>query len=189
VRVAGTVFFRPQDEFYLFLEPTRQDASRFLLVGMLQGAYRIVRGPRNGEERVIHPLSGFAVSKRELVDEVDRTAAVAEPIFRQELQHALTTPIEIPRGTTLPVVIKSAMERRSGVRRVFGATTATIFPNSRVVVPAGSAVEGTAELASGRWRIQWRELSLRGARVALHADNERPASIPLAGSEMLMILR
>jgi len=189
VRVAGTVFFKPQDAFYLFLEPARRDASQFLLVGMLQGAYRIVRNPRNGEERVIHPLSGFAVSKRGLLDEAGRAAAVSEPFFRQELRNALAAPIEIPRGTMLPVVIKSATTRRSGVRRVFGATTADIFPNSRVVIPAGSAVEGTAELASRRWRIHWREISLRGARVALRADNEQPARVPLSGSEMLMVLR
>ena len=189
VRVTGTVFFRAQDEFYLFLEPARRDASEFLLVGMLQGAYRIVRDSRNGEERVIHPLSGFAVSKRGLLDEVYRTAAVAEPIFRQQLQRALATPIEIPRGTRLPVVIKSATGGHSGMRRIFGATTADIFPNAHVVVPAGSVVEGTAESASGRWRIRWREISLRGASVALRAENDLPSQVPLAGSEMWMILR
>jgi hypothetical protein len=189
VRVAGTVFFKPQDEFYLFLEPVHRDASQFLLVGMLQGAYRIVRDPRNGEERVIHPLSGFAVSKRGLLDEVDRTAAVPEPIFRQELQHALATPIEIPRGTVLPVVVQNTPMRRAGVWRVFGTTTADIIPNSRVIVPAGSAVEGTAEFVSGRWRIHWKEISLRGARLALHADNDQPAKIPLSGSEMFLVLR
>jgi hypothetical protein len=189
VRVAGAVFFRPQDEFYFFLEPARRDASQFLLVGMLQGAFRIIRDPRNGEERVIHPLSGFAVSKRGLLDEVHRTAAVAEPIFRQQLQRVLAVPIEIPHGTTLPVVIKNATTQRSGVRRVLGATTADIFPNSQVIVPAGSIVEGTAEFTSGRWRVHWGQISMRGASVALRAENDLPGQVPLAGTEILMILR
>ena len=189
VRVAGTVYFSPQDEFYFFLEPTRADASRFLLVGMLQGAYRIVRDPSNGEERVIHPLSGFGVSKRGLLDEAGRAAVVPEAIFRRELQNALARPIEIPRGTALPVVVKNTLPRRAGVFCLHGETTADSFPNPRVVIPAGSAVEGTAELRSGEWRIHWREISLRGVRIALNALNEEPAKIRLAGREMLLVLR
>jgi hypothetical protein len=138
---------------------------------------------------VIHPLSGFAVSKRGLLDEVHRTAAVAEPVFRQQLQRALAVPIEIPHGTTLPVVIKNATTQRSGVRRVLGATTADIFPNSQVIVPAGSIVEGTAEFTSGRWRVHWGQISMRGASVALRAENDLPGQVPLAGTEILMILR
>jgi hypothetical protein len=189
LRVAGTVYFRPQDEFYFFLEPDPAEPPRFLLVGMLQGAYRIVRDPMNGAERVIHPLSGFAVSERGLREEAGRAAVTPEPMFRRELEGALARPLEIPRGTVLPVVVKDPPTRRSGMWRVVGRTTADVFPDSRVVVPAGSAVEGTAELASGRWRIHWKEISLRGARATLHAENEQPAKIPLAGSEMLLVLR
>jgi hypothetical protein len=189
LRVAGTVYFSPQDEFYFFLEPDPAEASRFLLVGMLQGAFRIVRDPTSGEERVIHPLSGFAVSKRGLLEEGGRAAVIPEPLFRRELESALARPLVIPRGTALPVVVKDSPTRRSGMWRVFGRTTADVFPNSRVVVPAGSAVEGTAKLATGRWRIHWKEISLRGVRVTLHAENEQPAKIPLSGSEMLLVLR
>lgn len=189
VRVAGTVFFNPQEEFFFFLEPARGDASRFLLVGMLQGAYRIVRDPRNGEEHVIHPLSGFAVSKRGLLDEAGRAGGVPEPLFRRELQNALARPLAIPRGTALPVVVKAAPARRSGGLRLLGRTTADVFPNSQTVIPAGSSIEGIAEWKSDGWRIQWTGLSVRGVRVALNSVDREPNQAPLREREMVVVLR
>src|SRR3972149_4736345 len=53
VRVAGTIQFRPETRYMLFLEPSTSGAGRFRMVGMLQGAYRILRDERTQEERVI----------------------------------------------------------------------------------------------------------------------------------------
>jgi hypothetical protein len=189
VRVAGTVFFHPQEDFYLFLEPARGESRCFLLVGMLQGAYRIVRDPKSGREHVVNPLSGFDLSPRRLVDEASRAAVVPMPMFRQKLENALAAPLRIPRGTRLPVRVNKPPIRRSGVWHLCAETTADIFPNSRVVVPVGSAVEGTAEMVAGRWRICWRELSVRGTPIALHATNDAPAMELLRGREMFVVLR
>src|SRR5262249_57025422 len=66
---AGTVPFREGADYILFLEPARLNPSRRLVVGMLQGAYRIYRDTTTNEERVIQPSSKPVVRDEPRVSE------------------------------------------------------------------------------------------------------------------------
>ena len=75
--------------------------------------------------------------------------------FQRGLSRAIDTPIVIPAGTSIPVVIESTESDGVGRLQILGRTTADLFPSPKAVIPAGSAVAGTAQLASGVWKIRW----------------------------------
>lgn len=58
--VAGTVQFHPQAAYILFLERSPADSSKFLLVGMMQGAYRIYHDAKTQEEKLVLPFGSLA---------------------------------------------------------------------------------------------------------------------------------
>lgn len=190
VRVAGTVRFYPQESYLLFLEPARASDSRFLLVGMVQGAYRIYRDVTTNEERVINPLGGLYYGPQERAGGVRASAqTVSLREFRQQLSTALQAPTVIPRGTTIPLTVLSTETRGVGRVRVLGRTAMELYPSASVVIPAGSPVEGTAELVAGKWRIRWTEISIRGTRVPFSANSEEPAGGTLRGRMLVVKVR
>jgi hypothetical protein len=190
LRVAGTVAFDTRGDYFLFLEPAREGTSRFLLVGMVQGAYRIYRDSGTGEERVIRPLGGLFYGPKGAAAE-SRTVAPASSLrdFRRQLADALQAPIVIPRGTTLPVVVQGTEFAGAGRVHVLARTTSAIFPSQRVVIPAGSSLEGSAQLTAGNWRIHWTEVSIRGVRVAISATSQEPAGGFLKGRMLVVTVR
>ena len=190
VFVAGTVQFHTQAGYLLFLERAASDPSKFLLVGMVQGAYRIYRDEKTQEEKLILPLGsltrGSPASGPESV-----LAGPAVPVhqFQRDMSASLSSPLSIPQGTAIPVAIKSAQS--AGVRRmdVRGRTTTDLFPNSGLVIPAGSAISGMAERVGDSWKISWTEVSIRGKQVLLSARNTEPAARTLQGRTLVVNVR
>ncbi len=183
VHVAATVHFQPQRSYILFLEPSEADPSKHLVVGMLQGAFPIYRDATTGEERVIRPFGGLFEARRASA----QTLSLQE--FRQQISAALAAPIAIPAGTSLPVVIQSTEFSGVGRVQVRSKTARDVFPNPTVVIPAGSALEGTGEMVSGKWVIHWTSLSIRGRRVPISAISEEPGVEALRGRMVLATVR
>jgi hypothetical protein len=190
VFVAGTVQFHAQTGYLLFLERSSADSSKFLLVGMVQGAYRIYRDEKTQQEKLILPLGsltrGVPASGPGSI-----LAGPAVPVhqFQKDISASLSSPLTIPRGTAIPVAIKSA--QFAGLRRmdVRGRTTTDLFPNSGLVIPAGSAISGLAERVGDSWTISWTEVSIRGRRVLLSARNMEPAEKALQGRTLVVNVR
>lgn len=182
VHVAATVRFFPQSRYLLFLEPSLAGPPRYLVVGMMQGAFRIYREESSGQERVILPLGALARGSGAAAPR----GAVPGPTlplqeFQQEVTSVLAAPLAIPRGTVISVTIRSAESRGVGRLRVVARTTGDIFPNPGMVIPAGSIVEGTAMRESATWKIHWDEVNIRGTHVPISASSEEPAGGSLAG--------
>ena len=190
VFVAGTVQFRAQTGYLLFLERSSLDSSKFLLVGMVQGAYRIYRDEKTQEEKLILPMGaltrGVPASGPGSI-----LAGPAVPVrqFQRDISASLGSPLSIPRGTAIPVAIKSAQS--AGLRRmdVTGRTTSDLFPNAGLVIPAGSAISGRAERIGDSWMISWTEVSIRGKQVLLSARNTEPAQRSLEGRTLVVSVR
>jgi hypothetical protein len=206
VFVAGTIQFPPQAGYVLFLERSPADPSKFLPVGMMQGAYRIYRDAKTDEERLILPLGSLTrgVAASSAVAAVsDRRAAFGErryssviagpavPVrqFQREVSAALSGPLTIPRGTAIPVAIKSAQFAGSRRMDVKGRTTSDLFPNAGLVIPAGSAIAGSAERIGDSWKISWTEISVRGKPVLLSARSTAPAAGSLPGRVLVANVR
>ncbi len=186
VRVAGTVPFHTQGDYLLFLETANPERSRFLVVGMRQGAYQIYHDATTHEERVIRPFYN-------LYEGGQGPAGSGQTMpfsgFRQQISSALQTPLVIPRGTSMTLTIASTESRGVGRLHVQGRTAFAVYPNAAVVIPAGSIVEGTAQLDSGLLRIHWTELSVRGTRVAISATSEEPRGEALHGKTLVVKVR
>jgi hypothetical protein len=190
VFVAGTIRFHPQTEYLLFLERSEAEPSRYVPVGMVQGAYRIYRDATTREERVILPLGNLPHGTQQAgaaANLVGPTLPFKE--FRQQVATALSAPVVIPRGTAIPLAIQSAESRGVGRVHIVGRTTGDIFPSASVVIPAGSPVEGTAQRVAGTWKIHWTELSIRGTSVPLSASSEEPAGGSLRGRMLVINVR
>ena len=188
--VAGTVQFHTQTGYVLFLERSPADQSKFLLVGMVQGAYRIYRDAKSGEEKLVLPL-GSLMRGTPASGPGSVLAGPAVPVhqFQREISASLSSPLSIPPGTAIPVTIKSAQS--AGARRidVRGRTTTDLFPNPGLVIPAGSAISGMAERVGDSWMISWTEVSIRGRQVLLSARNTEPARKTLEGRNLVVNVR
>ena len=190
VFVAGTVQFHAQAIYMLFLERSAADPSKFLLVGMMQGAYRIYHDAKTQEEMLTLPLGsltrGAPASGAGAI-----IAGPAVPVrqFQRDVSASLSSPLSIPRGTAISVAIKSA--QFEGVRRmdVKGRTTSDLFPNSGLVIPAGSAISGMAERIGNSWKISWTEVSIGGKQVLLSARSTEPAVGSLQGRVLVFNVR
>jgi uncharacterized protein affecting Mg2+/Co2+ transport len=190
VFVAGTTQFHAQAVYVLFLERSAADPSKFLLVGMMQGAYRIYRDPKAQEEKLILPLGSLIRgAPASGAGSIIAGPAVPVPQFQREVSAALSAPLTIPRGTAIPVAIKSA--ELAGLKRmdVNGRTTSDLFPNSGLVIPAGSAISGRAERIGDSWKISWTEISIRGKQVLLSARSTEPAAESLLGRVLVVNVR
>jgi hypothetical protein len=190
VFVAGTTQFHAQAVYVLFLERSAADSSKFLLVGMMQGAYRIYRDAKTQEEKLILPLGSLTRgAPASGAGSIIAGPAVPVPQFQREVCAALSAPLTIPRGTSIPVAIKSA--QWAGVRRmdVKGRTTSDLFPNPGLVIPAGSAISGMAERTGDSWKISWTEVSIRGKQVLLSARSTEPGAESLLGRVLVVSVR
>jgi hypothetical protein len=190
VFVAGTTQFHAQAVYVLFLERSAADPSKFLLVGMMQGAYRIYRDAKTQEEKLILPLGSLTRGgPASGAGSIIAGPAVPVPQFQTEVSAALSAPLTIPRGTAIPVAIRSA--QLAGLKRmdVKGRTTSDLFPNSGLVIPAGSAISGRAERTGDCWKISWTEVSIRGKQVLLSARSTEPAVGSLLGRVLVVNVR
>ncbi|HEV2492117.1 MAG TPA: hypothetical protein VG204_03500 [Terriglobia bacterium] len=184
--VSGTVHFRPDVSYVLFLEPAG-NTGRYLVVGMAEGAYRIYRDASTHQERVIRPFGNVFYGARGGRKLTEGTAPLNE--FQQELTTAIQTPLEIPKGSTLAVRIERTESRSVGRLAIMGSTTTEAYPSPTMVVPVGSEVEGTAQREAGTWRIRWTGVQVRGARVPIVAVSEEPARESLGGRLLLVRVR
>jgi hypothetical protein len=190
VFVAGTVHFHAQAGYVLFLERSAADPAKFLVVGMMQGAYRVYRDAQTQEEKLILPLGSLARgAPASGAGSVIAGPAVPVRQFQREVSAALSAPLTIPRGTVIPVAIKSAPW--AGVRRmdIKGRTTSDLFPNSGLVIPRGSAMSGRADRTGDAWTISWTEVSIGGKQVLLSARSTTPAAGSLQGRVLMVNVR
>jgi hypothetical protein len=189
LHVSGTVHFHPDTDYVLFLEPAGTDTSKFLVVGMMQGAYRIYRDAMTREERVIRPLAGFYAGAPGGGGPSVSQETMPLGAFRQQVAGAVQSPVLIPRGTSLPLIVESTESRGVERLRVLARTATTLYPNPGLVIPAGSTVEGSAQLVSGVWRIHWTDLVIRGTRVEISATSEEPRDTALRGRMLVVSVR
>jgi len=190
VFVAGTIQFHSQVDYLLFLERSAADSTKFLPVGMMQGAYRIYRDATTQEERLILPLGSLTRgSPASGAASIMAGSAVPVRQFQREISTALSRPLIIPHGTAIPLSIRFA--RFAGVRRmdVQGRTTSDLFPNPSLVIPAGSALSGTAERVGDAWEIFWTEVSIGGKQVLLSARSTEPGAGSLQGRALVVNVR
>ncbi|MGO9274059.1 MAG: hypothetical protein ACLQOO_28115 [Terriglobia bacterium] len=191
VGVPGTVHFQPNTSYVLFLEPApaepQESAPHYLVVGLLQGAYRIYTDPVTGEERVIKPLGGVVYSNPQAQNLTADTLPLRE--FRTELESVLRTPLVIPAGVRLPLTVVRTEPEGDGRLRVEAQTTAPLFPNAHLTLPAGSSVEGDARLVDGTWKIRWNSVSVRGKRAPINGTSELTAGESLSGMRIVLEAR
>ena len=188
--VAGTVQFHAQTDYLLFLQRSAADPSKFLLVGMMQGAYRIYRDAKTQEEELILPLGALARgTPTSGAGAIMAGPAVPVHQFQRDVSASLSSPLAIPRGTAISLAIKSAQS--AGARRmdVKGRTTSDLFPNSGLVIPAGSTISGMAERIGNAWKIFWTEVSIGGKPVLLSARSTEPAGGTLQGRVIVVNVR
>jgi len=186
---AGTVRFQEGGDYVLFLEPAKLP-SRRLVVGMIQGAYRIYRDAATNEERVIQPsLKPVERDATRVSEPAAEPPDGAETIplnqFRQQLSAAMAVPLIVPRGTSIPIIIETTEFEGVGRMRVVGRTTADLLPNSKTAIPAGSTVEGSAQKWQGVWKVYWTQVSVHGVSVPILASSEE-FSEGLRGRSMMV---
>jgi hypothetical protein len=173
----GSARFQEGGDYVLFLEPAKLTPSRRVVVGMIQGAYRIYRDTTTNEERVIQPsLKPVERDETRASEPAAEPPAGAETIalsqFSQQISAALASPLVIPRGTSIPIVIETTEFEGVGHMRIVGRTTADLFPNSKTAIPAGSIVEGSAQKSQGVWKVYWTQVSVQGVSVPISASSE-----------------
>jgi hypothetical protein len=184
VHVPGTAYLRLQAEYILFLEPGGTPQT-FHVVGMVQGAFRIVR-KKNGSERwVILPLG--ALSTGSTGQSLVPSPSLGE--FQTTISGLLRAPIIIPSGTLMPVLIESTEFHGAGQVSVVARTTSDLFPSKAVVIPTGSEVEGVARRVGEKWKICWTSVSVRGRRAKITGTNEVPEAGSLQGSSVVVKVR
>lgn len=187
--VSGTVAFRPLTDYVLFLEPSKAEASHYQVVGMAQGAYRIYQDPRAQVEYVVPPFKGvFSGTVPGESAAGRKVLAPAIPLrqFRQQIERSLSQPIYLPQGTAFSVAIRSLESGGVGRLQVFGQTVSDVFPGPGVVIPAGSAIEGTARRVGGKWLIRWSDLKVGETHIQIAATSEEMTEGSLRGRTLVV---
>jgi hypothetical protein len=185
VHVPGTAFLRPGAEYIFFLEPVAGQAETYHMVGMVQGAFRIYRGSNGSVRRVVLPLG--ALNTGSTAKTLNPSPSLGE--FQMTVSGVLSTPIVIPAGTSIPVVIVTTQFQGAGQAVVVARTTSDLFPSKAVVIPAGSKVVGTAQRSGERWKIYWNSISIRGRLAHISAASEISAGQDLKGTAMIVQAR
>jgi hypothetical protein len=187
VFVPGETTLQPQAEYVLFLEPAPA-TSRFRLVGMTQGAYRIYQDSTTHQNRVILPSLSQLQAQLQWNGAANPPGTLPLEGFHKYVATIVDGGIQIPHGLTLSVAIVSTESRGAGRMHVYGETTNALFPNRNLVIPAGTEVEGEAILVSGMWAIHWDELSVRGVHAPISATNQESEG-SLRGRSLILQLR
>ena len=187
VFVPGDITFRPLEDYVLFLEPAG-DSSRYRLVGMTQGAYRVYQDSSTTQARVILPAFSQLQTPFEPLRDSGAPGTLPLDSFHKYVATVVGAGIRVPHGLALPVAIMSAESRGAGREHVYGKTTGDLFPNKSLVIPAGTEVEGEAILASATWTIHWDELNVRGIHAQISAVNQE-AEGSLRGRSMVLMVR
>jgi hypothetical protein len=73
--------------------------------------------------------------------------------------------------------------------QVLGQTVSDVFPSGSAVIPAGSALQGTAQLVAGKWLIRWTSLSVGETHLQISASNEETAEGRLRGRTLAVKLK
>ncbi|MGH9397207.1 MAG: hypothetical protein ACRD18_10210 [Terriglobia bacterium] len=195
--VPGTERFYPQAHYELFLQAGAANPSHFLLVGMREGAYRIYRDPETHQERVINPVgnvfyrngSGALPSASPTGSSTAVPATMPLDEFQQKVSSAMARPIVIPRGTAIPMIVRSVSFDGVGRVQLEAETSAELYPNSRVVVPAGSRVDGWGQESGGRWTLHWTAVSIRGSQAHISATDHVASASRLRGEHLTVMTR
>jgi hypothetical protein len=186
VYVPGTTMLKPQSEYVLFLEPAT-GSSRYRLVGMTQGAYRVYQDAATHQERVILPLSRLQVQDQ-MIGAGNPAGTFPLPGFHKYVATIVNSGIQIPHGLTMSVAIVSTESRGAGRLHVYGRTTTDLFPNKNLMIPAGTEVEGEAVLSGGEWTIYWDEVNVRGVHAQISATSQEPEG-SLRGRSVVLNVR
>ena len=187
VFVPGDITFQPQEEYVLFLEPAPA-SSRYRLVGMTQGAYRVYQDATTHQERVILPAFSQLTTQLQSIGAMNPVGTLPLDRFHKYVANLANAPIQIPHGLSLPVAVISTESRGAGRMHVYGETTADLFPNKSLVIPAGTGVEGDAALSNAMWTIHWDELNVRGVHAQISATNQESEG-SLRGRSLVLKVR
>ncbi len=183
--IMGDISFHPDGEYVLFLEP--DNGSGYHVVGLSQGAYPVYEDALEHDERVILPTNQASIQS--LVSGGGNPAGTVPLIgFHKYVAHIVSAGIQIPSGLSIPVSISYAESRGSGRAHIYGKTTAQLFPNPTLVIPAGTEVEGEAVSGGGGWTIHWDEVNVRGVHAGISATNNEPAG-NLSGRHVTLSVR
>jgi len=187
VFVPGDVSLQPQGEYVLFLEPAPA-SSRYRLVGMTQGAYRIYLDATTLQDRVILPSFSQLQSQLHSMGAANPAGTLPLAGFHKYVATIVDAGIQVPHGLALSVAIVSTESRGAGRMQVYGKTTSALFPNKSLVIPAGTEVEGAAILSNAQWTIHWDELNVRGVHAQISATNQESEG-SLRGRSLVLDVR
>ena len=187
VFVPGEFTFQPLGEYVLFLEPAPA-SSRYRLVGMTQGAYRIYQDAITHEARVILPSFSQLQVQLQSIGAANPPGTLPLEGFHKYVGTIVDAGIQVPHGLALSVAIVSTESRGAGRMHVYGKTTTALFPNKSLVIPAGTEVEGEAVLISAMWVIHWDELNVRGVHAPISATNQESEG-NLRGRSLILQVR
>ncbi len=188
--VPGTVRFLPGAGYMLFLEPSQTDTSEYLVVGMMQGAYRVFWDPNTGEERVITPTGKYFHGARGPVSNMS-PAPQTVPLqqFQQQVAGAMSAPVVIPTGTAIPLKIESASFDGVGRMALQARTTVDLFPNDHLVVPAQSTLTGYGQRITDHWVVHWSTVEIGGTPVKIRTAPEKSLGARLSGERFVAVVR
>lgn len=184
VRAPGCARLLVGTDYILFLETSRHESARCLLVGMLQGAYRIFRDSRTGVERIIRPASPEFMEAPTRFQQEKLEPAPELKTFYQVLWESMKTRFVIPASTELPVMIDSITPGSCEGRVVIGHITRTVFPSTITVVPEGSIIRGVENRAGQIAHIRWNNLAINGEHCDLLARSQLVVSNLKAGTAL-----
>ncbi|MDE3180347.1 MAG: hypothetical protein KGM47_11900, partial [Acidobacteriota bacterium] len=69
------------------------------------------------------------------------------------------------------------------------STSEDLFPNSSLVIPAGSDVDGWGQESAGGWTLHWSQISIRGSHARISAENHAATVSGLQGQRMTVITK
>jgi hypothetical protein len=187
VFVPGDITFQPQGEYVLFLEPA-PESSRYRLVGMTQGAYRVYQDATTHQDRVIVPSFPQLQMQIQAISAANPAGTLPLDVFHKYVTTIVDAGIQIPHGLALSVAIVSTESRGAGRMHVYWKTTTDLFPNKSLVIPAGTEVEGEAVRSSAMWTINWDELNVRGVHAQISAANQESEG-SLQGRSLVLKVR
>ena len=123
--VPGSVSFRLDGEYVLFLEPAGD--SNYQVVGMSQGSYPVYRDAASHEERVVLP-SNLAQIQSVVSGGGNPAGTVPLVGFHKYVATLVNAGIKIPHGLSIPVSIASRNQMGLAARMFSGGPRRSSFP-------------------------------------------------------------